>query len=62
MDPLLHEYEYGETPPLTVISIDPVEFPVQRTSVTEYVNCKGVGTSSNTSIESTTKQFFASNI
>ena len=58
----MYEYEYGETPPLTVISIDPVEFPAQRTSVTEYVNCKGVGTSANTSIESTTKQLFASTI
>ena len=45
MDPLLHKYEYGVTPPLTVMSIDPVEFPVQRISVTDVL-CTGNSTGS----------------
>ena len=41
--PLLHAYEYGETPPDGLMVADPVEAPLQSTSVevTECVNTDG---------------------
>jgi hypothetical protein len=35
--PLLHKYEYNPEPPVTVMSIDPVESPLHVTAVTTGV-------------------------
>ena len=41
--PLLHEKTKGLTPPFTLKSIDPLEFPKQATLLTEEDSCNALG-------------------